>query len=374
MKRINLKEAIRLLAMTVLISGAFVACSDNDNDEPKLPENTVAEQGVFVFNGGNQSKAVEGSLSFIDLKNDKVLNDAFKTINGRSLGMTVQDGVVLGNNLYIAVSESNTIEVVNKNTLESVKQIQPTEAQGTSPRDIVSDGKYVYVSMYSGHVSRIDPATNTIDKTVAVGPNPEEMAIANGYLYVVNSDGMNYNNGYANGKSVSKINMSSMTEEKKIEVAVNPTRIGADNAGNVLLLCMGNYYDIPATIWKIDSKDNATDTGIAATIMTVSGNSLYVINAPWGATEVTYTKYNTRSITRTTAAQTSYNFVSQPVDSPAGITVDPDNGNIYITSYNMVGGYASYSTPGYVAEYSSDGTFVKKYDVGTGAVSMMIMK
>lgn len=368
MKKINLKEAIRLLAMTALISGAFVACSD-DNDEPVLPENTVAEQGVFVFNGGNQSKAVEGSLSFIDLKNNTVLNDAFKTINGRSLGMTVQDGVVLGSNLYIAVSESNTIEVVNKNTLESVKQIQPTEAQGTSPRDIVSDGKYVYVSMYSGHVSRIDPATNTIDKTVAVGPNPEEMAIANGYLYVVNSDGMNWSNGYADGKSVSKINMSSMTEEKKIEVAVNPTRIGADNAGNVLLLCMGNYYDIPATIWKIDSKDNATDTGIAATIMTVSGNSLYVINAPWGATEITYAKYNT-----TTAAQTSDSFVSQPVDSPAGIAVDPDNGSIYITSYNMVDGYASYSTPGYVAEYSSDGTFVKKHDVGTGAVSMTIMK
>ncbi len=371
MKTINLKEALRLLAMTALISGSFVACSDDNNsDEPVLPENTVAEQGVFVFNGGNQSKAVEGSLSFIDLKNNTVLNDAFKTINGRSLGMTVQDGVILGSNLYIAVSESNTIEVVNKNTLESVKQIQPTEAQGTSPRDIVSDGKYVYVSMYSGHVSRIDPATYTIDKTVAVGPNPEEMAIANGYLYVVNSDGMNYNNGYADGKSVSKINMSSMTEEKKIEVGLNPTRIGADNSGNVLLLCMGNYYDIPATIWKIDSNDNATDTEIAATIMTVSGNSLYVINAPWGATEVTYTKYNT--VTRAQAASDS--FVSQPVDSPAGIAVDPDNGSIYITSYNMVDGYASYSTPSYVAEYSSNGTFVKKHDVGTGAVSMTIMK
>lgn len=371
MKTINLKEALRLLAMTVLISGSFVACSDDNNsDEPVLPENTVAEQGVFVFNGGNQSKAVEGSLSFIDLKNNTVLNDAFKTINGRSLGMTVQDGVILGSNLYIAVSESNTIEVVNKNTLESVKQIQPTEAQGTSPRDIVSDGKYVYVSMYSGHVSRIDPATYTIDKTVAVGPNPEEMAIANGYLYVVNSDGMNYNNGYADGKSVSKINMSSMTEEKKIEVGLNPTRIGADNSGNLLLLCMGNYYDIPATIWKIDSNDNATDTEIAATIMTVSGNSLYVINAPWGATEVTYTKYNT--VTMAQAASDS--FVSQPVDSPAGIAVDPDNGSIYITSYNMVDGYASYSTPSYVAEYSSNGTFVKKHDVGTGAVSMTIMK
>ena len=368
MKTFNLKEAIRLLAMTVMISGAFVACSDDD-DEVKLPENTVAEQGVFVFNSGNQGKSVEGSLSFIDLKNNKVLNDAFKTINGRSLGMTVQDGVVLGDNLYIAVSESNTIEVVNKYTLESVKQIQPTDEQGSSPRDIVSDGKYVYVSMYSGHVSRINPSTNAIDKTVAVGPNPEQMAIANGYLYVVNSDGMNWSANYANGKSVSKVNTSSMTEEKKIEIGLNPTCIGADNAGNLLALCMGNYYDVPATIWKIDSSDNATDTGIEGTIMAVSGNSLYIINAPWGATTVTYAKYNT-----TTMTPTSSNFVSQPVDSPAGIAVDPDNGSIYITSYNLVDGYASYSTPGYVAEYSSDGTFVKEHEVGTGAVNMTIMK
>ena len=71
----------------------------------------------------------------------------------------------------------------------------------------MTDGKYVYVSMYTGVVSRIDPSTNTIDKTVAVGPNPEEMVIVNKSLYVTNSDGNNYNAGYANGKSVSKISL-----------------------------------------------------------------------------------------------------------------------------------------------------------------------
>ncbi len=54
--------------------------------------------------------------------------------------------------------------------------------------------------MYDGYVSRISLLSLTIDATLKVGPNPEEMTVANGYLYVGNSDGMNYGADYANGK------------------------------------------------------------------------------------------------------------------------------------------------------------------------------
>ena len=140
----NLKEQMKMLALLVLaLPMTFAACSDDDNpsDDPDAPGRV--ETGVFVYNSGNQSSAIDGSLSFIDVQTDQVTNDAFSSVNGRSLGSTVQDGVVLGENLYIAVSESNTIEVVNKNTLVSVAQILPTTEQGGQPRDIVTDGEYV---------------------------------------------------------------------------------------------------------------------------------------------------------------------------------------------------------------------------------------
>ncbi len=54
------------------------------------------------------------------------------------------------------------------------------------------------------------------------------------------------------------------------------------------------------------------------------------------------------------------------VDSPAAIAVDPVVGDVFVTSYNMVGGYASYSTPGYVEQYKADGSLVKHYDTGVG--------
>ena len=161
----NLKEHLKMLALLMLaLPMTFTACSDDDNpsDVPDTP--TQIEEGVFVYNTGNEGFNIDGSLSFIDVQTNQVTNDVFRSANdGRSLGATVQDGVVLGENLYIAVSTSETVEVVNKNRLVSVAQILLKDEQATMPRDVVTDGEYVYVSMWSGYVSRIDPATNTID-------------------------------------------------------------------------------------------------------------------------------------------------------------------------------------------------------------------
>ena len=362
----KLKEQFKMLVFLLTLPLAFAACDNDDNVSGEgLP--IVVEKGVFVFNAGVQSGGIEGSLSFIDTKAGEITNNVFKNVNGRSLGSTVQDGVILGSYLYIAVSESNTVEVVNKNTLVSAAQIKPTEAQGSKPRDIVTDGKWIYVSMLSGHVSRINPETNQIDKTVKVGPNPEEMVIVNGNLYVTNSDGLNYEAGYVNGKSVSKISLPTFEEEKKIPVGMNPSKIAADASGNILVLCMGNYGDVPAVVWRINAEDTSEDTGIQATLMAVKGNSLYTINAPFGTPEVKYTVYNTVD-----ASVEKENFVSKPAESAANIAFDK-KGDIFITSYSLVGGMASYDTPGYVNEYSSDGTFVKKYDAGVGAVYMAFL-
>ena len=323
-----------------------------------------AEDALLVFNGGNMYSSIDGSLSQIRFeKSQTVTYDVFADANGRSLGATVQDGIIFGENLYIAVDGSNTIEVVNKNTFKSVVTIKPDET-AYEPRDIVADDNYVYVSMYTGHVSRIDPKTNKIDKTVAVGPNPEEMVIEDGYLYVVNSDGLNYGNNYENGKTVSKINLKSFTEEKKINVGLNPTAI-QESGDKVFVLCMGNYGDVPASIYVIDKDDNVTNTNIPATFFTEDDGILYVVDSPWGGT-TSYTSYKASDL-----SVVSQNFIKTPVDSPAGITVDEDR--IFVSSYNLVDGYASYSTDGYVNEYKLDGTFVKKYDVGVGPVHMLVV-
>ena len=120
------------------------------------------------------------------------------------------------------------------------------------------------------------------------------MTVGNGYLYVANSDGMNYGADYANGKSVSKIGLKTFTEAKRIPVGLNPTKICSTTEGNVYVLAMGNYNDISAKVQKIDNMNIVTDV-TEATLMTVKDNTLYLINAPYGATENTYFSIDTKT-------------------------------------------------------------------------------
>lgn len=359
---------IKQTSLLFIVCIFFILFFTNCQDAYYTSENAfLAEKGIYVFNTGNENNSVNGSLSFIDKKHDTVLHHVFMNTNYRSLGMIVQDGVILDNYLYIAISGSNTIEVVDKNSLKSIRQIQLNSKQGSTPRDIVTDGQYIYVSMFSGHVSRINPQTISIDQTISVGPNPEEMAIANGHLYVVNSDGLNYQNGYINGKSVSKINLSTL-HETKIPVGLNPTQIKADNSGNLLVLCMGDYSSTSTSIWKINNQDFATDLKIPATIITVKENTLYTINAPWDTNEITYKTYDTQSDTLIHS-----NFISQTVEAPASLSIHPQNGHIFISSYHLVGGYTSYLTSGYIAEYDANGIFIQNYEVGVGPINITFL-
>lgn len=375
----NWKKHLKHLVWALAVPMLFVACDDDDNpggggDDD---QNFRAESGVYVFNQGNQSAGIGGALSFIDPSTASYRNDVFLLVNGRELGSMLQDGVVLGDNLYIAVNGSNTVEVVNKNTVQSVAQI-PTPSDLGGPRDVVTDGEYVYASMYGGYVVRIDPATNEIDNTVQVGPNPEEMAVLGNHLYVVNSDGMNWPPADC---SVSKINLDDFTEVKKIEVGNNPNKIVAHAAsGKLFVACWGDFYNNPNSLWTIDAaSDEATDLQVSVTFMCISGDVLYTIYDSYNGPEsVQYVAYNAEDNsvlddtfipTVTSNNDSEYNRV----DSPAGITVNPADGHIFIASY-VDDPVNAYTLPSYVYEYNAQGEVQRRYDVGVGAANMLVLE
>ncbi len=378
------RDFLKLLVMMLAVPFVFAAC-DNDDDPVPVPtpeptpipdpepDYSVPEdkQGLYIFSSGNEGSGINGSVNFVNFSKQNNHAKVFETVNGRSLGSTVQNATIWHNKMYIAVFGSNTIEVVDKLSVESVKQIKLGEDNG-NPRFVVADNNYVYVSMQTGFVSRINPNTDEVDKTIAVGPNPEEMTIMNGFLYVVNSDGLNYENGYVNGKSVSKIDLSSFTEVKKIEIGINPTRITTD--GNyVYALSMGDYDTIPSSVWKIDAADNAVDTGVSATWIAVNAGLLYVINsvynADWSTTNY-YTVYNVKDM----SVKTENFLQDDKVESPAGIAIDPVGGNIYISSYYLEYGFPAYSTIGHVVQYDFNGVSTYDYSAGVGPCYMLVLR
>lgn len=371
-------KSLKYLAMMMAVAG-FVACDDDnevvtnngnggngDNgDNPPAVVEPVSN-GFVVLNSGNQSKAIEGDFTLVNYAGGfSATNNVFAGANGRSLGITPNSACVYGSKVYVAVTKSNTIEVCERGTFKSLKRIElAADAVLADPRGVAADGGYVYVSLYSGHVCKIDTTNLNIVGSVEVGDKPELMAVSAGKLYVPNS-------GYGQGTTVSEIDLATFSKTRDITVPKNPVKLDTDARGNVYLLCSG-YYDeswnqLGAAVHRLDLASGNHVKVADATIMDIPDgtNTLYVCNYPYGAPAATYAKVDLMS-----GAQSA---LSITVDAPNALAVDPVTGYMVVLSYELVGGFASYSTPGYARIFNADGTQLKQVETGVGPLAVCFL-
>lgn len=369
-----------LLGLAVLLMGTAVmtSCSDdNDGPETYLQEYST---GAYVVNSGNMYNKIESSLTAIDYASSTATQKVFKAANGRSLGNTANDGIVYGNKIYLAVDQSNTIEVIDKKTKQSIKQIKTTDllgkAEGAEPRHIIADGGKVYFTTYGGYVAAVDTTDFALQKEWKVGNSPEGLVFGNGNLYVANS------NYAAGGGNISCINLSNdKVETKNIEGVNNPTSIYY--ASNVLYVLDNPVYgpapDYAATgenalraVSFAEGKSQKVADGNYAVCVTPGATTrmqaahpyFYVLNAPFGGTP---------SVSVFTAGSTqpqALTLSEMPV-SPCGIFADPLNGHIFVLSYKMGDkGTPDYNGNGYVVEYDRAGQKQHEYETGVGSCAM----
>lgn len=350
------------LLIVALSTLCFTACSDDEDIDNNLPiDDSTAYNGVFVLNQGNMYSNIPGSITHIDFEKGEVSQNVFMDANNRVIGDSPQAGIIYGSKMYVGVCGSGTLEIMDKNTLLSEKTL-PLSAAYAGPRSLAAKDGKVYVSLYDGYVARLDTLSMEIDKKIQVGPNPEEIVILDNYLYVTNSDGMNYEvvDKYANGFSVSKINLSTFTEECKIPVGMNPTKI-ATNGKDVFVIAMGDYSAAnPSTLQRLninydpaDENSKGAEDLFEASMMAVNGNTMYCINAPYGGVPEYYI-YNISNDTKTT-------FTPQGAIDPQFIGVDPGTGHFFISCLSAP--YA-YSDPCVINEYTPTGDFVNSYEAG----------
>ena len=357
-------------------TAVMTSCSDdNDGPETYLQEYST---GAYVVNSGNMYNKIESSLTAIDYASSTATQNVFKTANGRTLGNTANDGIVYGNKIYLAVDQSNTIEVIDKKTKQSIKQIKTTEllgnAEGAEPRHIIAGGGNVYFTTYGGYVAAVDTTDFALQKKWQVGSCPEGLVIAHGNIYVANS---NYGKG---GGNISCINLSNdNVETKNIEGVNNPTSIYY--ASNVLYVLDNQYYDASfnaygenslrtvefaqGTSQKVaDGNYAVCVTPGATTRMNVVRSYFFVLNAPYGGTP------SVSMFAAGTTQPQAMTLSEMPV-SPCGIFADPLNGHIFVLSYKMGdNGYADYNGNGYVVEYDSAGQKQHEYETGVGSCAM----
>ena len=371
-----------LLGLAVLLMGTAVMTSCDPAED--YPETYLQEYstGAYVVNSGNMYSNIESSLTAIDYASSTATQGVFRAANGRSLGNTANDGIVYGDKIYLAVDKENTIEVIDKKTKQSIKQIETTEllgnAEGAEPRHIIADGGKVYFTTYGGYVAAVDTTDFALQKKWQVGSYPEGLVIGKGNLYVANS---NYGAG---GGNISCINLSNdNVETKNIEGVNNPTSIYY--ASNVLYVLDNQYYDASynaygenalrtveftqGTSQKVADGNYAAcvTTGAATTARTsveVVRPYFFVLNAPYGGTPSV-------SVFVAGSTQPQALTLSEMPVSPCGIFVDPLNGHIFVLSYRLGdSGYADYNGNGYVVEYDSTGQKLHEYETGVGSCAM----
>lgn len=351
-----MKKNIFRCALLLMGAFAFASCSD-EGDDVTTPELFNATDGVYILCEGSYFSNVAGSLSYLDYATDDVTNGVFASVNGKVLGGTPNDLIIYGSKMYIATTDDNRIWVADANTIQSLGFIEMPQ-----PRKLTSFDGDVYVTSYEGVVSRIDTTSLTVTaQSDRIVGNLEGIAALDGFLYVCTA----WNSDYTYNNSVVKLRASDLSKVADIKVRTNPTRILSDGA-SIYVQSNGNYSDIPSALQRIDADDKVTTLTDGATYMALYNNKIYYIDSAYDANwNVTYS-YSAYDLL---TGEVSALPVGEEVFSPCGIAIDPCSGIIYISS-NSEGEYgmASYTEPGYVVAYSTDGSF-KTYRTGVAPSS-----
>ena len=366
-----MKKKILPFMMSAALMMGMSACGEEKDNEPGLPgPGPVEEQsyGVFIVNAGNMYSNIDGSLQYIEYNSGNVFEDVFKGANnGQTVGDTFNSGFVLEDDIYLAVTDSKVVHIIDREDFELKKTISTADYNG-GPRHIATCDGMVYVTTFGqpGYVVEIDPEKEEITRAVEVGPLPEYIVQFNNQLYVSVSDAR----GDGSQACVAVIDPLTLKVTKRITGLVNPVNL-VTNGLRLFVCAWGQYMsEPPYTQYNYGAyeirNDNLSDKLCDATDIWLYDTSLYYISFPYGTDDVKYRVYDIM-----TEKDSQWIDSKEGVDYPIYGDVDPITGDVFILSYELgESGYASYSTPGYVKRYTSNGAIVTTYKTGVGPTSI----
>lgn len=365
--------------MALLLGAALCGCRKEETIVPPeygplgFQKDAEADPvGMYVLNEGNMGSN-KADIDFLDYREASYACGIYAQKNPtavKGLGDTGNDIQVYDGRLFAVINGSHKVEVMDAYTAERITQIDIANCRYIAFKD-----NYAYVTAYvgsdaeftadrKGSVFKVNLDTYKIEGETQVGYQPEEIAIVGGNAYVANSGGYrapNYDS------TVSVIDLSSMKEIYKIDVAINLCHIKADSNGNLWVSSNGNYVDVSSNLYRLESKDGkyavAEAMNIPVSNMTISGDQLYAYSS-----EFSYETYSS-TISYAVVNVADKNVVSRQlitdgtdsqIVAPYGIAVHPSNGDIYITDAK------NYTSSGTLYCYSKSG--VLKWSATTGDI------
>lgn len=348
-----------LLTFSSALFFFFAGCEDDVIIDP--PPASISK-GIVVINEGafGQNNA---SVTFHNLENGTTTNNIYAAANsGSNLGDNANSIFTFNGKGYIAIDNSNKIEIVDLNDFKSLGKIDL--GSGGSPRELVIiDSLTGYVtSLYGNKVVKFNPSSKSVVKNISVGNYPEGIVYSNGKLFVANS-------GFGNSKTICIIDVASDAVIATVNVGNNPRVMLKDNANNIYAVCTGLYTDTTGRggVYKISAVSNSVTDSIVIyknpgeSIM-LDANTMLVVNND-GAFKVNLA---TKTITDTAFAKAT--------------TVNPVFGVIYSVAHDELRGKFYFGNPkdfqqsGEIVEYDLTGKETKRISVGINPGSIHILK
>jgi len=333
--------------------------------------------GMYLLNEGNMGSN-KSTLDYLDLSaSDSTVHYLRNIYSERnpstvmSLGDVGNDCQVYGSRLWLVINCSNKVEVARVSDAVRIGQVNIPNC-----RYVTFCGLYAYISSYVGSPSaagtcplgsvyQVDTLTLQKVDSCAVGYQPEEMAIVGNYLYVANSGGYQGMTGHGYESTVSVIDLRTMRETRKIEVAPNLHHLKADSYGCLWVTSRGDYMTLDSRIYWLEPTVDGMQMGgsidQAVSDLCIVGDSLYFYGRQWSeltmTNTVTYGIIDVR-LRRVVSKSLSNAPEVQKIRMPYGIIVNPIDRDFYLMDAK------NYVSSGELLHFLPDGTFDWKVKTG----------
>lgn len=329
----------KFLILICLVS-ALASCT-KISDKPN--GSFLTGNGVFIINEGKFIGGT-GSLSFYSYDSAKVYNDLFQTVNGWPLG-SVPNSMKLGDvNGYIIVNNSNKIEVVKKNTLESVKTINGL----ISPRNmsIIDNSKAYVTCMYSDSIAILNLNENSISGYINLRRYSEAIVVSGDKAFVTNWTGKNF----MSGKEVMVINTLTNQVIDSIEVGFEPESAVIDKNNMLWVICNGGWAR--NNFAELVGINISTDLVEKRFVFPTKQESPTCLQIDGSGENLYYLDGGVRKMNINASALPSVPLIPESDHFFYKIGINPANGDIFITDA------ADYQQKGYILFYKNDGTLI----------------
>lgn len=378
-----MKKLLNKLTFASFLFGvALLTSCSGDSPEITKPDVVVVNpngdthktiKGFYLLNQGKMGDN-NASLDYYDSATGTYYRNIFPTLNpsvAHELGDVGNDMKIYKGKVYIVLNGSGKVIVINEKT-----GIQETEFDIEKCRYITFHENNAYVTSFSnlandedtksGAVVKIDlQSMSIVAKKLAVGRDPEEMAVRDNKLYVTNSGGTtstsDYKFDYDNRISVIDLDNFEITDW--IEVTINPTKILLDGLGNIYVASNGNYINISPAINIVNHTDKVVkQLDVAVESMTLTDSYVAVCANAWSNLSQSFTASFTQiDIQTQKIATTSFldESVRKEIRYPYGIAYNPETKDIFIMD-----SATDFTSPG--ALYCVNKNGERKWAVNTG--------